>query len=179
MIEISFIPFSDLATERLTLRQLSIEDENEIFALRSDDEVNKFLDRPKANSIEDARQFINKINDNIAKAQAILWAITWKDNFKLMGTICLWKISKEDARAEIGYELIPYWQGKGIMQEAMTKIIEYGFEQIKLQSITAELSPCNVRSVRLLEKNNFIKMPNSRDKKENTDSVIYMLHSKR
>jgi len=111
MIEISFIPFPNLTTERLTLRQLSMKDENEIFALRSDDEVNKFLDRPKANSIEDARQFIHKINGSMINTEAVLWAITWKDDFKLLGTICLWKISKEDARAEIGYELLPICQG--------------------------------------------------------------------
>ena len=36
------------------------DDENEIFALRSDDFINQYLDRPKANTLDDARDFISK-----------------------------------------------------------------------------------------------------------------------
>ena len=47
----SFTPFPVLSTERFILRQLSINDTNKIFLPRSDSEVNKYLDRPIANSI--------------------------------------------------------------------------------------------------------------------------------
>src|SRR6266516_1182663 len=52
MNKICFTPFPSIATERFNLRPLTIEDENEIFALRSDDSINEYLDRPKANSID-------------------------------------------------------------------------------------------------------------------------------
>ena len=54
MIDISFTPFPFLATENYALRNLLPEDEQEIFALRSSDEINKYLDRPKANTPDDA-----------------------------------------------------------------------------------------------------------------------------
>ena len=57
-----FPPFPQLETDRLILRQLSSRDEEEIFSLRSSDIVNKYLNRPKAKSIEDAKNFIEKIN---------------------------------------------------------------------------------------------------------------------
>ena len=56
-----FTPFPVIKTERLTLRQLSVNDDKEIFALRSDKQVNKYLDRDPSNTIEDARKFIHKI----------------------------------------------------------------------------------------------------------------------
>ncbi len=61
MMEISFAPFPNLTTDRLILRELQIEDEHEIFALRSDDRFREFLVKPKAKTIEDARKFIHII----------------------------------------------------------------------------------------------------------------------
>lgn len=57
-----------LTTERLTLRQLSIDDQQDIFALRSDPKINKFLDRQLCRTNEDAINFINRVNDNIEKS---------------------------------------------------------------------------------------------------------------
>jgi len=73
MINPVFIPFPNLKTERLIFRQLNADDKNEIFKLRSDESVNQFLDRPKANSIDDALQFIDKINGFIKNGESIMW----------------------------------------------------------------------------------------------------------
>lgn len=168
-MDINLTPFPNLTTERFILRQLKIQDENEIFALRSDLRVNEFLDRLTANSLEDARQFINKINKGMSNNELVYWAITPQDDSKLIGTICYWNFSKEKLRAEIGYELHPHFQGKGIMQEALTKVIEYGFETLKLSSIDAYPHPDNTKSIKLLERNGFLY----NRKSENT--VIYSL----
>jgi hypothetical protein len=71
MIDISFTPFPFLTTENYALRNLKPEDEQEIFALRSSDEINKYLDRPKANTLDDAQSFITKIINGIAENEAI------------------------------------------------------------------------------------------------------------
>src|SRR6266550_9201879 len=172
MIQIQFTPFPELTTARFRLRQLTKDDENEIFALRSDDFINQYLDRPKANTLDDARNFITKITNGIAKNEAIFWVVTPKDETRFLGTICLWQISREEAKAEIGYELLPENHGKGIMQEVIPRVIQFGFEEMKLRTIEAELSPRNLKSVRLLEKNNF-KLAEVNE--ENSDSVVYAL----
>jgi ribosomal-protein-alanine N-acetyltransferase len=69
MLNRIFAPFPILKTERLTLRQLVINDEQEIFTLRSDSEINKYLDRQMSDTIDDARNFINKINENVIKTR--------------------------------------------------------------------------------------------------------------
>jgi ribosomal-protein-alanine N-acetyltransferase len=149
----NFPPFTDLETERLLLRQLQLEDEEEIFQLRSDKKVNAFLDRPIATSIDDARQFINKI----ITAKAMMWAITLKDNPKLIGTIVYWNIVKEKDEAEVGYELLPQYHSQGIMQEALLKVIEFGFKDLGLKTIVADPKAINEQSVKLLEKCGFVK----------------------
>jgi ribosomal-protein-alanine N-acetyltransferase len=172
MIDFSFTPFPFLTTENYSLRNLMPEDEQDIFALRSSDEINKYLDRPKANTLDDARNFITKIINGIAKNESIFWVVTPKDRSKFLGSICLWKISREEAKAEIGYELLSENHGKGIMQEVIPRVIRFGFEEMKLKTIEAELSPRNLKSVKLLEKNNFTLAAIN---PENLDSVVYSL----
>jgi len=169
MSKINFTPFPLLTTERLTLRQLTLEDDNEIFLLRSDRSVNKYLDRPIAKTVDDARQFINKINTGISKNELIYWAITFKNHPKLIGTICLWNISEDCTKAEIGFELLPDYQRKGIMQEVIPIVFQYGFEVMKLRSIDGEVDPNNLKSIKLMERNGFIFH------KRLKDTVIYSL----
>src|SRR5438128_7452754 len=133
----NFTPFPVLKTERLTLRQLISSDDKEIFALRSDDNVNKYLDRKPSKSIDDAKNFIQTINENIQRNDSIYWAITLNGTDKLIGTICLYDFSEDDSKVEIGYELLPGFHGKGIMQEATSKVIDFGFQHLGVNSIEA------------------------------------------
>ena len=173
MLNGTLTPFPILTTERLTLRQLLITDEQEIFALRSDSEINKYLDRQNSNTIDDARDFINKINDKTNKTQSLYWAITMRGLDKLVGTICLFGFSDENYKCEIGYELLTNFQKKGIMKEAMEKVINYAFSTIKVKAIEAFLHRDNQRSTMLLEKFLFRKI-NIADK-TNPDLVCYHL----
>lgn len=95
MREINFTPFPVLKTERLTLRQLVSSDDKEIFALRSNDNINKFLHRKPAESITDAENFIQIITENIQKNDSIYWAITLNGSDKLIGTICLFNFTND------------------------------------------------------------------------------------
>lgn len=156
MVQLNFSPFPDFITERLLLRSLIPEDENEIFVLRSDERILKYLDSPIAKTIDDASKFIRKINSGIDKNEWIYWGISLRGERKLIGTICIWNISKENISADIGFVLHPDYQGKGFIQETLLKIIQYGFETMKLKCINAEVDPNNSKSIKLLEKNNFI-----------------------
>ena len=151
----NFKPFPVLKTAKLTLRQLVSSDANEIFALRSDSNVNKYLDRKPSKSIDDAKTFIQTINENIQRSDSIYWAITLNGTDKLIGTICLFDFSDDNLKAEIGYELLPGFQGKGIMLEATSKVIDFGSQHIGLNSIEACTHFENQSSTRLLERFNF------------------------
>ena len=166
----NFTPFPVLKTGRLTLRQLSSTDDKEIFALRSNDTVNKYLDRKPSKSIDDAKNFIKTINENIQRNDSIYWAITLNDTDKLIGTICLFNFSDDHSKVEIGYELLPHFQGKGLMQEATSKVIHFGFQHVGLHSIEAYTHSENKSSTRLLEKLNF-----KRDSAADENFTIYKL----
>lgn len=173
MVNRSFTPFPILTTERLTLRQLSNDDGENIFALRSDTEINKYLDRQASKTIEDARGFINKITENVQKNVSIYWAITLTNSKIFVGTICLFDFSNENNKCEIGYELLTTFQGQGIMKEAAEKVIAYAFQTMQLQKIEAFTHNGNQNSTKLLEKFNFKK--SIKADKENPDYNIFTL----
>jgi len=173
MLNATFTAFPILTTERLTLRQLVITDEQEIFTLRSDSEINKYLDRQVSTTIDDARNFINKVNENINKNNSLYWAITLSHKNILIGTICLFGFSDENDKCEIGYELLTNFQGQGIMREAVKNVIEYAFNTIKVRKIEAFLHKDNQSSIKLLEKLSF---RNSNDPANtNADLICYHL----
>ena len=182
-MNISFTPYPVLNTERLSLRKLSIDDANGIYFLRSDERVNKYIDRPRAESLEDAHNFINKTNHAIENNDCIDWAITFNDDSKLIGSICLWNISIEENKAEVGYELLPSFQGKGIAEEAMLAVLDYGFNIMSLNKIEAYTHKENVASTKLLEKFNFIRDLNEESKinftVDNPNTVVYSLRNLR
>ena len=157
MLTINFDPFPILSTERLLLRRIEESDVNEIFILRSDKRVMQFIERRSAKSIEEALLFIQNINDLIKNNDAIQWAIIFNNDPKLIGTICIWNISKEHHRGEIGYVLHTDAHGKGIMQEALKAVINFGFKILKLHSIEADVNPDNIPSIKLLERNKFTR----------------------
>ncbi|MGZ3778383.1 MAG: GNAT family N-acetyltransferase [Mucilaginibacter sp.] len=143
--------FSNLTTERLFLRELRLDDAGEIFRLRSNKDVNDLIGRQSAVTIDDAIKFIHMIQGKAANDESVLWAITLAGDPKLIGTVLYWNIELEKNKAELGYELLPEHWGKGIMKEALEKVVEFGFKELKFRMIMADPNERNGKSIRLLE----------------------------
>ena len=157
MNQINAKPFPTISTERLNLRQLMAEDEEDILKLRADESVSRYISRIPYKTIEEARAFITKINNGINEQGWLYWAITLKGQKNVIGTLCLWNFSKDNFRAEIGYELRPEFQGQGYGQEAVAAAVALCFNQLKLHSIEAVVYPDNAASIKLLERNGFVR----------------------
>ena len=173
MTNINFTPFPVLTTASLTLRQPSTDDQRDVLALRSDPEINKYLGRQPSKTIEDAINFIKKVNENIDKNNSIYWVITLTKTKEFVGTICLFDFLNENSSCEIGYELMTKFQRQGIMKEATQKIIDYAFHTMQFQKIVAFTHNDNQNSTKLLEKFDFKKSAESN--KENPDLNILTL----
>nr|WP_315252564.1 GNAT family N-acetyltransferase [uncultured Flavobacterium sp.] len=178
MLEINFLPFPVLKTERLLLRQVTVSDADVILALRSNDEVMKYIPRPYLKNKEDALELIAMFDDKIENGIGINWGITFLDKPKeIIGIIGHYRIKPEHYRAEVGYMLFPEYNGKGIVSEALQKVIDYGFNEMKLHSIEAILDPENKGSERVLLKNGFVKeghlLENEYYEGRFLDSMIY------
>lgn len=179
MLELNFTPFPEIKTKRLILRQIVKADINALFVLRSDKRAMEFLDRPIAKTEADVEQLFNSITESISKNEGITWSISLHSSPLLIGTLGFWRIDKTNHRAEIGYMLHPEFQRKGIMHEAISTALDFGFNTLKFHSVEANVNQYNIASIKLLEKLCFIKEAHF---KENyyydgkfLDSVIYSL----
>ena len=158
MLEPDFSVFPEIITQRLLLRRISIDDASEILMLRSSEEVMKYIDRKRASGIEDAQAFINTMNETVDTNNGIMWAIAFKNQpSKLLGFIGFWRLIKQNYRAEVGYMLNPQFWKMGIMKEALLRIIDFGFNEMNLHSIEANINPDNEASAKILESTGFIK----------------------
>ena len=124
MLTFNFIPFPVITTERISLRQLTPDDVNEILIFRTDERILKYLHRLPDTSEEEALSFIRQIENSILKNESIMWGISLKGETKLIGSICFWNIRKQDHRAEIGFVLLPDYHKKGIMNEAISAVLQ-------------------------------------------------------
>lgn len=156
MNKINFNPFPELQTNQYQLRQLNKNDAEKVFEIRSNIEVAKYLDRPLAKTINDGLAFIEKVNKGIARNEVIYWGITKKETSEIIGTITLWQISKDGLKAEIGFELLPEFQGLGIMKAVVKEVVQFAFEEMKLTVIEGEVDPNNIKSIKLMEKFGFV-----------------------
>ena len=173
----AFSPFPILSTSRLTLRQLSKEDAPALSALRSNEHVNRYIDRKKQTTLAQANAFIHNINLGIRACKWLYWAICLKEKPTLIGTICLWNFSANNTIAEVGYELDPRYQGRGIMSEALACVISHSFRTLKLQALEAFTHKDNCSSLQLLLKHHFQLESNRKDDENENNSIFILMSS--
>ena len=157
----NFETFPVLQTPRVTLRALKIDDAEPLLALRSSEEINKFVITKRMQNLEEAKDFIQTCNALYKKEKRIFWVLT--NQVEILGTIVLHRISLARKYAEIGYKLKTEKQQKGFMSEAMTAVLNFGIEQLNLKTIEAYTHKNNLRSIALLKKHNFVFQAHRKD----------------
>ena len=161
--------FPELNTTRLRLRELTSADAEIIFQLRSDPEVNKYLDRTSAGHIMDAVSHIERVSSFYKEGKAVNWVMEEKDTATPVGTICIWNINMESLEGELGYELLPKYQRKGLMKEAIDAVLDWAFKQYKFQKLFAWTHNQNLASSTLLSRSNFTRDEEEENKQNKED----------
>ncbi len=152
---INFFPLPDIHTEKVVLRELRIEDVQALFVIRSDESVNRYIGRNPPATIEEVTAFIDKINTGIRENKNLYWVIEFNNEFA--GTICMFNLNEERSTAEIGYELLPKFQNKGLMKEAVCAVLQFGLDELELKRIDGCCHIDNERSIQLLKKMGFTR----------------------
>ena len=86
----------------------------------------------------------------------------------------MWNFSENYKTAEVGYDLNPIFQRKGIMSEALNSVINFGFIELNIDSIEAFTHIQNENSKMLLEKNGFHFIENRKDN-DNLSNVLFQI----
>lgn len=144
--------FYELESHRLRLRQINLNDVDDLYEYGSDDEVAKYVLWSKYQSKENAVDYIDMVMKKYAEGNFNAWAIELKDEEKMIGMIDFVAYNERHQRAELGYVLNQHYWGKGIMSEAAKLVLEHGFKTLKLHKISAGSIDLNVGSYRVMEK---------------------------
>lgn len=148
--------FVNIETERLHLKCIEKSDREFIFEEFQNDFINRYLyDEEPMTNIEQADRLIEFFSMNEPRNQN-RWVLTNKDENIKMGTcgFHLWDRNKNTV--EIGFELMPQYNGKGFMTEAVEALIEFARNKMDVNQIIAIVSINNRQCKRLLEKFGFI-----------------------
>jgi ribosomal-protein-alanine N-acetyltransferase len=177
-----FKSFPEIESERLIFRKILMSDAKDILLIRSNDDVMRFMDVPRHNSISDSEKLIQLVEESYNKEDGINWAIIEKHSNRFVGYFGFFRIIPEHCRAEIGYALKPEYWGKGYMYETINRMVKFGFDNMKLHSIEANVNPENEKSKKVLEKISFKKEAYFRENYlfdgKFLDSIIYSLLEK-
>ncbi len=160
----AFTHFPSLATSRLLLRQILPNDAEALFATFSDEETMRFTPHEPHRSLDEARAVIEKTQVYYTRRESIRWGITLKSEGSMIGSCSFHRFDRGFHRAETGYELNRTFWGQGIMTEAMSAILAYGFAELELHRVEAIIDIANRRSQSLLLKLGFTYEGNLRQR---------------
>lgn len=154
-IEAIFTHFPVIETPRFVLRRIELTDAEALFATFSDEDVMEFYGDLPHQTIEDSRELVRRQQHWYAQREGIRWGITRKGEDQVLGSCGFHRFDEDFLRAETGYELTQAYWHQGIMSEAMTAIITFGFATMGLHRIEAVVDDVNERSKGLLRKLGF------------------------
>lgn len=139
-----------LETPRLRLRPPRREDLEAIYLLGANPNVMRFISNGKTMSRMEARADLEK---RIAASQHHFgyWITELKNTREVIGWTAL-KTLDNTREIEVGYRLLEEHWGKGYATEASRRLLQYGFQELKLPRIVAVALEENLASRRVMEK---------------------------
>ncbi|MEG0760461.1 Protein N-acetyltransferase, RimJ/RimL family [Chryseobacterium piscicola] len=147
-----------IETERLILREIMPEDAEAFFAMDSNPEVVKYVGTKPLTNINQSVEMIEKILTQYAENGIGRWAVITKEDGKLIGWSGLKRIEKINNHQNIydlGYRFIPKYWGKGYATETSIAVLNYAFNEMKLDEVFAYADVGNDVSNHILKKLGF------------------------
>jgi [ribosomal protein S5]-alanine N-acetyltransferase len=139
-----------IQTNRLFLRELTIDDALSFYNLNLNTEVIKYTGDKAFDSVEKAREFLENYNP-YQKYNYGRWAVIEKSTNEFLGW-CGLKYSPELDEVDIGFRFFKKYWNQGFATESAKACLEYGFEKLQLSKIVGRAMEENIASIKVLEK---------------------------
>lgn len=152
-----FGAFPVLETERLIIRESTLDDAPALFSILSDPDVVRYLGPKPMVSVDEAIERIRIYQQRFKERQELRWVVTLRETGRLIGTCVLKNFESSRHRAALGYTIAADTWGKGIGTEIARAVLRYGFEIVRLHSIEAQIDARNEASIALVRKLGFVQ----------------------
>jgi ribosomal-protein-alanine N-acetyltransferase len=150
--------FPCLETRRLHLREIVQSDAQDVFSIHSDQSAMRWFGSDPLTSIEEAKKLIDVFSGWRQMANpGTRWGIQHKSDLRFLGSCGLFKWNRSWKSCVVGYELASSARGQGFMVEALCAVLEWGFANMGLHRVEAQVHLQNLASIKLLSKLGFVQ----------------------
>ena len=143
-----------LVTERLVLRGIVPGDATDLFAFRSDPVEQRYND-PPLRTLDEAQDLVRRLACEHREYGALHWGVTLVGDDRVVGLLGYNEIVTAHGRASLGYDLARRLWGRGLATEALTAVLDHGFDRLGLNRVEAHTDAANASSIRLLQRLGF------------------------
>lgn len=142
-----------IETERLRMEPFSSSHTSALNALNADPDIMRYIGEGTTETLEETKATIERVSDRWKRFGYSWWVlIQLKDN-EIVGSACVQNLAhKAEAPLEIGWRLIPKYQGLGFATEAGQAAIEFAFGTLGATYLVAVAHPQNKSSHRVMER---------------------------
>jgi RimJ/RimL family protein N-acetyltransferase len=145
-----------IETDRLKLREMTVDDIDRLYQIYDDDEAGKYLD-PLSDDRHEEQEKLQAYIDFVYRFYGFgMWAVCKKQTGRFIGR-CGLSVEEveEDVFVEIGYLIEAAERGRGFAEEAVRAVLDYAVNELELNEIAACIAPENAASIALARKTGF------------------------
>ena len=143
------VPFPTLETPRLLLREITAADAPALFGIHGDPSLMQWFGADPLSDLAGAEKLVAFFASwRGLPNPGTRWAIQLKGEDTLSGTCGLFAWHRLWRKCTVGYELARAAHGKGYMHEALSAVLDWGFEHMELNRVEAQVHPENLASLR-------------------------------
>lgn len=150
-------PFPTLSTARLRLREITEADAPALLALHGDADLMRWFGVDPLPDLAAAQALVRTFAGwRVAANPGVRWGLERHDQPGLIGSLGLFAWNRNWRKCTLGYELARAAQGQGLMHEALRAAVAWGFAQMALNRIEAQVHPDNLASIRSVQRLGFV-----------------------
>lgn len=147
--------FKNLESERIILRELTEADAIPLFEVYSDKKAMKYWDSVVHTEIATTTEMILRMRQAWESKHGMSWGLVLKKSHQFIGQFSIHSWNRNSDEAKLGYIINPKFWGLGYGSGALKLVLNFGFKELGLKIIIAEITPENTQSSTMLEKNGF------------------------
>ena len=168
-----------IMTARLRLRPLADSDAEALLGIFGDPQVMRYWSTPPWTGLDDAHEMIQRDRAALSLGHYVRLGLERVGDATLIGACTLFDLHPTSRRAEMGYALAAAAWGQGYMDEALRALLAFGFDDLGLNRVEADIDPRNEASARALQRLGFRQEGLLRERwivaGEVSDSALYGL----
>jgi RimJ/RimL family protein N-acetyltransferase len=160
-------------TERLVIKQATLNDSNFFFRLLNSPNWIEFIGDRGIKTEEDARTYIrNSLIDSYEKRGYGLYKMCLRENEVPIG-ICGFLKRDYLENVDIGFAVLPEYEGKGYTLEASKSMLEFGKLKLNMDTILAITTKENIKSRSLLQKIGLTEVGKIKPNEKEEELLLY------